>query len=96
MRIVVVDPSRTVLKAVSKLLESEGHAVSVFVDAGGGPRLHQSGTRRQRLDHQRRTITDVGHRAVLENTAADRLRPDDLHHSDVLQLGRAASNQRPR
>jgi two-component system, cell cycle response regulator len=34
MRIVVVDPSRTVLKAVSKLLESEGHAVSVFVDVG--------------------------------------------------------------
>jgi two-component system cell cycle response regulator len=33
MRIVVVDPSRTVLKAVSKLLESEGHAVTVFVDA---------------------------------------------------------------
>ncbi len=33
MRIVVVDPSRTVLKAVSKLLESEGHAVTSFVDA---------------------------------------------------------------
>jgi diguanylate cyclase (GGDEF)-like protein len=33
MRIVVVDPSRTVLKAVSKLLESEGHAVTVFLDA---------------------------------------------------------------
>jgi len=33
MRIVVVDPSRTILKAVSKLLESEGHAVTAFVDA---------------------------------------------------------------
>jgi two-component system, cell cycle response regulator len=33
MRIVVVDPSRTVLKAVSKLLESECHAVTAFVDA---------------------------------------------------------------
>ena len=33
MRIVVVDPSRTVIKAVSKLLESDGHAVTAFVDA---------------------------------------------------------------
>jgi diguanylate cyclase (GGDEF)-like protein len=33
MRIVVVDPSRTVLKAVSNLLESEGHAVTAFIDA---------------------------------------------------------------
>ncbi len=32
MRIAVVDPSRTILKAVSQLLESDGHAVSVFVD----------------------------------------------------------------
>jgi diguanylate cyclase (GGDEF)-like protein len=34
MRIVVVDPSRTVLKAVSKLLESDRHTVTAFVDAG--------------------------------------------------------------
>jgi two-component system cell cycle response regulator len=34
MRIVVVDPSRTVLKAVSKLLESDRHAVTASVDAG--------------------------------------------------------------
>jgi two-component system cell cycle response regulator len=34
MRIVVVDPSRTVLKAVSKLLESDRHAVTAFADAG--------------------------------------------------------------
>jgi two-component system, cell cycle response regulator len=33
MRIVVVDPSRTVLKAVSKLLESDRHAVTAFVEA---------------------------------------------------------------
>jgi two-component system, cell cycle response regulator len=33
MRIVVVDPSRTVLKAVSKLLESDRHTVTAFVDA---------------------------------------------------------------
>ncbi len=33
MRIVVVDPSRTVLKAVSRLLEREGHQVKAFVDA---------------------------------------------------------------
>ncbi len=32
MRIAVVDPSRTVLKAVSQLLESDGHVISVFVD----------------------------------------------------------------
>jgi diguanylate cyclase (GGDEF)-like protein len=32
MRLVVVDPSRTVLKAVLRLLESDGHDVSVFVD----------------------------------------------------------------
>lgn len=34
MRIVVVDPSRTVLKAVSHLLEGDGHLVTTFVDAG--------------------------------------------------------------
>jgi two-component system, cell cycle response regulator len=33
MRIVVVDPSRTVLKAVSRLLESADHVVTAFVDA---------------------------------------------------------------
>ena len=33
MRVVVVDPSRTVLKAVSRLLESAGHSVAAFVDA---------------------------------------------------------------
>jgi two-component system cell cycle response regulator len=33
VRIVVVDPSRTVLKAVSQLLESDGHLVTAFVDA---------------------------------------------------------------
>ena len=33
MRIVVVDPSRTVLKAVSKLLENDRHTVATFVDA---------------------------------------------------------------
>jgi two-component system cell cycle response regulator len=32
VRIVVVDPSRTILRAVSQLLESDGHVVSVFVD----------------------------------------------------------------
>lgn len=32
MRIVVVDPSRTVLKAVSQLLEGDGHVVTCFVD----------------------------------------------------------------
>ena len=32
MRVVVVDPSRTILKAVSRLLESNGHVVSAFVD----------------------------------------------------------------
>jgi two-component system cell cycle response regulator len=35
VRIAVVDPSRTVLKAVSQLLEGDGHAVSVFVDGQG-------------------------------------------------------------
>jgi diguanylate cyclase (GGDEF)-like protein len=30
VRIVVVDPSRTILKAVSRLLEDDGHAVSAF------------------------------------------------------------------
>lgn len=30
MRIVVVDPSRTILKAVSRLLEKDGHVVSAF------------------------------------------------------------------
>jgi two-component system cell cycle response regulator len=33
VRVVVVDPSRTVLKAVSRLLESAGHSVAAFVDA---------------------------------------------------------------
>ena len=33
MHVVVVDPSRTVLKAVSRLLESAGHSVAAFVDA---------------------------------------------------------------
>ena len=33
MRVVVVDPSRTVLKAVTRLLESAGHSVAAFVDA---------------------------------------------------------------
>jgi two-component system, cell cycle response regulator len=32
VRIVVVDPSRTILKAVSQLLECDGHAVCGFVD----------------------------------------------------------------
>jgi diguanylate cyclase (GGDEF)-like protein len=32
MRVVVVDPSRTVLKAVSRLLANDGHDVSTFVD----------------------------------------------------------------
>jgi diguanylate cyclase (GGDEF)-like protein len=32
MRVVVVDPSRTVLKAVSRLLARDGHEVSTFVD----------------------------------------------------------------
>jgi diguanylate cyclase (GGDEF)-like protein len=32
MRVVVVDPSRTVLKAVSRLLAAEGHEVVTFVD----------------------------------------------------------------
>jgi two-component system cell cycle response regulator len=32
VRIVVVDPSRTILRAVSQLLESDGHVVSAFVD----------------------------------------------------------------
>jgi diguanylate cyclase (GGDEF)-like protein len=32
VRIVVVDPSRTILKAVSRLLERDGHVVSAFVD----------------------------------------------------------------
>jgi diguanylate cyclase (GGDEF)-like protein len=32
MRVVVVDPSRTVLKAVSRLLASEGHEVVTFID----------------------------------------------------------------
>jgi diguanylate cyclase (GGDEF)-like protein len=30
LRIVIVDPSRTILKAVSRLLEDDGHAVSAF------------------------------------------------------------------
>ena len=33
MRVVVVDPSRTVLKAVTRLLENAGHSVAAFVDA---------------------------------------------------------------
>jgi two-component system cell cycle response regulator len=32
MHVIVVDPSRTVLKAVSQLLASDGHEVSTFVD----------------------------------------------------------------
>jgi two-component system, cell cycle response regulator len=32
VRIVVVDPSRTVLRAVSQLLEHDGHVVHTFVD----------------------------------------------------------------
>jgi len=32
MRVVVVDPSRTVLKAVSRLLAIDGHEVSTFID----------------------------------------------------------------
>jgi two-component system cell cycle response regulator len=32
MHIVVADPSRIVLKLVSRLLASDGHAVSVFID----------------------------------------------------------------
>ncbi len=32
MRVVVVDPSRTVLKAVSRLLTKDGHEVSTFID----------------------------------------------------------------
>jgi len=32
VRIVLVDPSRTILRAVSQLLESDGHVVSAFVD----------------------------------------------------------------
>jgi len=32
MRVVVVDPSRTVLKAVSRLLAKDGHEVSTFID----------------------------------------------------------------
>jgi two-component system, cell cycle response regulator len=32
MRVVVVDPSRTVLKAVSRLLAVDGHEVSIFLD----------------------------------------------------------------
>ena len=32
MHVVVVDPSRTVLKAVSRLLAREGHEVSIFLD----------------------------------------------------------------
>src|ERR1700681_4038091 len=32
MRVVVVDPSRTVLKAVSRLLAVDGHEVSTFLD----------------------------------------------------------------
>jgi two-component system, cell cycle response regulator len=34
MRVVVVDSSRTVLRAVSKLLESDRHTAATFVDAG--------------------------------------------------------------
>jgi two-component system, cell cycle response regulator len=95
MRIVVVDPSRTVLKALSKLLESEGHAVSVFVDAGEALDFIKA----ERDVSVLITSVELSPMAGIElcwNTAADRLRPDDLHHSDVLQLGRAASNQRPR
>jgi len=33
VRVVVVDPSRTVLKAVTRLLENAGHSVAAFVDA---------------------------------------------------------------
>jgi two-component system, cell cycle response regulator len=33
VRIVIVDPGRTVLKAVSRLLECDGHTVCAFVDA---------------------------------------------------------------
>lgn len=33
MRVVVVDPSRTVLKAVTRLLENAGHSVAAFIDA---------------------------------------------------------------
>jgi two-component system cell cycle response regulator len=32
MRVVVVDPSRTVLKAVSRMLARDNHEVSTFVD----------------------------------------------------------------
>jgi len=32
MRVVVVDPSRTVLKAISRLLTKDGHEVSTFID----------------------------------------------------------------
>jgi CheY-like chemotaxis protein len=32
MRVVVVDPSRTVSRTLSRLLESGGHVVSAFVD----------------------------------------------------------------
>ena len=39
MRVVVVDPSRTVLKAVSRLLARDGHEVSTFVDRLNDPRL---------------------------------------------------------
>jgi hypothetical protein len=42
MRVVVVDPSRTVLKAVSRLLARDGHEVSTFVDWVSDPRLEKS------------------------------------------------------
>jgi hypothetical protein len=42
MRVVVVDPGRTVLEAVSRLLARDGDEVSTFVDRLNDPRLEKS------------------------------------------------------
>ena len=86
MRVVVVDPSRTVLKAVTRLLENAGHSVAAFVDA------------REALDYIKSdrevsaplTSAQLNSMSGLELCWETRMLSGpgahDLYHPDVIQL----------
>ena len=86
MRVVVVDPSRTVLKAVSRLLESASHGVAAFVDAREAFDYIKSDREVSALLASAQLNSMSGLELCWENPAAVGPGAPDLHHLDVVQL----------
>jgi PleD family two-component response regulator len=79
VHIVVVDPSRTILRAVSQILESDGHVVTPFIEG------------RAALDFVKSNLDVNVLITSAELSEMSGLRSCDLHHSDVVKFGAEAA-----